>query len=359
MNKIPTLIKFILMGSFVIFLSQSCVEKSKNDSKNMKTQTEEKRIAHVRIIKIEKKPYSSEIISNGTLEAAHRASLKFKSSENIDKIYVNNGDRVKKGQKIAMLEQFNLKNSLDNAKNSLDKSELDLQNVLISQGYSLEDSISIPKNVMSIAKIKSGYNNALNSFKMAEYNYKNSVLYAPFSGVVGNIISKENNYPESGKAFCTVIDNSSFDVVFMVLESDLYGISQGDKVKVFPYAIDNYQVNGKIKEINPIVDENGMIRVVANVANTNGKLFDGMNISVKVECQPQEKLIIPKSALVLRSGRKVVFTVNKSLAQWNYVEVGEENSDSYVILKGLNVGDSVIYDGNMDLADQTPVKVVK
>ena len=342
-----------------MFLTQSCGDKSKDESKKMKTKTEEKRIAHVKVIKIKKTPYSSEIVSNGTLEAAQRASLKFKSSENIDKIYVHNGDRVKKGQKIAMLEQFNLKNSLDNAENSLEKSELDLQNVIIGQGYSIADSINIPKNIMSIARIKSGYNNSVNSFKLSEYNYKNSVLYAPFNGVVGDIISKEHNYPESGKAFCTVIDDSSFDVVFMVLEGDLYGITKGDKVKVFPYALDDYLVNGKIREINPIVDENGMVRVVAKIANINGKLFDGMNVSVKVECQPQMKLIIPKSALVLRSGRKVVFTVKKSLAQWNYVDVGEENSDSYVILDKLSVGDSVIYEGNMDLAHETPVKVVK
>jgi len=359
MKNTITFAKVLLLGFFVIFLLTSCGNKTKNDGKKMKIKSDEKRITSVRVMKLTKKFYANEIVSNGALAATNRASLKFQFSNNINKIYVKNGDRVKKGQRIAMLEQFKYLNSYNEAKNDLELSLLKLQNVLIGQGYSLSDTVSVPKDLMSMLKIRSGYSNSLNSFKMAEYNYKNSVLYAPFSGVVGDITSKENNYTESDKPFCTIIDDSSFDVVFMILENELFGVNKNDVVKVCPYALADYNVEGKIKEINPIVDANGMVRVVAKVRNKNNKLFDGMNVSVKVECQPQKRLMIPKSALVLRSNRKVVFTLKNGLAQWRYIEIGEENSDSYMILKGLSVGDSVIYDGNMNLAHETPVKVVK
>lgn len=359
MKNINIMMKVLFIGLSVIFFMQACGGKSEKEDKKMKTRTDERRIANVHALKLSKKLFSSEIVSNGTLNAERRASLKFQSSSKIEKIFVRNGEYMEKGEKIAMLEQFKLKNSFDNAKNNLKKARLELQNVLIGQGYTINDSLNIPAGVMSMAKIKSGYDNSLNNYSLAEYEYKASVLYAPFDGVVGDIVSKEDNYPESGKPFCTVIDNKGFDVVFMILENELYGVAKGDAVKVFPYAVEDYEVDGKIREINPIVDVNGMVRVVAHVKNKDGKLFDGMNVSVKVECKPRKMLIIPKSALVLRSNRKVVFTLKNGLAQWNYVEVGEENSDSYVVLKGLNAGDSVIYNGNMNLAHETPVKVLE
>jgi hypothetical protein len=47
------------------------------------------------------------------------------------------------------------------------------------------------------------------------------------------------------------------------------------------------------------------------------------------------------------------------LAQWNYVQTGLENSTEYVIVEGLQEGDVVIYDGNLNLAHETPVTVIQ
>ena len=46
------------------------------------------------------------------------------------------------------------------------------------------------------------------------------------------------------------------------------------------------------------------------------------------------------------------------MAQWVYVETGMENSESYVVTDGLQEGDSVIYDGNVNLAHETPIVVI-
>jgi hypothetical protein len=53
----------------------------------------------------------------------------------------------------------------------------------------------------------------------------------------------------------------------------------------------------------------------------------------------------------------VVFTLKDSRAQWVYVETAQENSDSYVVTDGLYAGDNIIYEGNLNLAHETPVEV--
>ena len=75
--------------------------------------------------------------------------------------------------------------------------------------------------------------------------------------------------------------------------------------------------------------------------------------------QLDEKLIVPKSAVVLRSGRQVVFTLEKGKALWNYVQTGLENMELYTIEDGLKEGDTVITTGNLNLAHETPVNVIK
>ena len=72
-----------------------------------------------------------------------------------------------------------------------------------------------------------------------------------------------------------------------------------------------------------------------------------------------EQLVIPKSAVVLRSGKQVVFTVKKGkTAQWNYIHTAFENRDSYSVADGLVEGDTVIISGNINLAHEAPVTMV-
>ncbi len=69
------------------------------------------------------------------------------------------------------------------------------------------------------------------------------------------------------------------------------------------------------------------------------------------------RLVVPKSAVVLRTGRQVVFTYEDGKAMWNYVTTGLENLDSYEIVEGLKDGNIVIYNGNENLAHETPVVI--
>jgi len=82
-----------------------------------------------------------------------------------------------------------------------------------------------------------------------------------------------------------------------------------------------------------------------------------MNIKVVIEDMKPDQLFVPKSAIVLHSGKKVVFTCEGGLAKWNYVETGVENSGSYIITKGLNPGDTVITQGGLNLAHEAKVVI--
>ena len=86
-----------------------------------------------------------------------------------------------------------------------------------------------------------------------------------------------------------------------------------------------------------------------------------MNVNILLKSPLSQSLVIPKSAIVMRSGKPVVFTVVKGKAQWNYVQIVTENSDSCVVVprskeyEGLAAGDTVIVAGNLNLAHESEI----
>ena len=302
--------------------------------------------------------FNRELSGNGKIVAQRSAEMRFSSSEQIAHIWVRNGDKVRKGEKLAQIDLFALERSFAQAKDNLEQSKLDLQDVLIGRGYSLEAQASAPADEVELAKVKSGYNKALIAYELAENNLRKATLVSPFDGVIANLKAKENNQ-SSSDVFCMVIDDKNPEVEFSVLESELSLVKRGYPVYIQPFVNSTSEaLIGSVSEINPIVENNGMVKVKAQVKN-NGTLLQGMNVNILLRQPMEQALVIPKSAVVMRSGKPVVFTRVKGKAQWNYVQITAENSDSCVVAprskeyEGLSVGDSVIVSGNLNLAHET------
>jgi RND family efflux transporter MFP subunit len=311
----------------------------------------------VTVMTLHPSDFHHELISNGKLTAVRYADLRFESAEPVAAVWVKNGDAVARGQKLAELATFRLSNRTAQAKDALDRAALELQDVLIGQGYVLEDSAGTPPGVRQLARTRSGYDQALAQYDLAVYEQEHATLTAPFDGIVANLFAKPFNFPSSTDVFCTRIDSRSMEASVTVLESELPLIRKGDKVEVAPFfALAEESVKGRISEINPVVDANGMVRVKASVANP-GKLFEGMNVRVSVRRSLGRQLAVPKEAVVIRSGKQVVFTLVNGKSYWNYVHTGLENARSYTIADGLKEGDIVIVSGNINLAHESTVSV--
>ncbi len=315
----------------------------------------------VTVVKLVRQDFQHELVSNGKVSAQSVANLNFESGGVVAHIFVKNGDAVRKGQKLAELDKFRLTNKLAQAKDALERAKLDLQDVLIGQGYPAGDTSKVPVETMQLAKVKSGYDQSMAQYELARYEEEHATLTAPFDGVVANLFAKPFNNVNTSETFCTLIDTQGMEVDFSVLESELPLIKKDDKVKITPYAAAVSLYEGRVTEINPLVDEKGMVKVRARVSGKG--LYSGMNVRVSVFRSLPGQLVIPKQAVVLRSGKQVVFTLDGEKAKWNYVFTGLENADSYTILEDtkdkLYEGDIVIATGNINLAHEAPVTVVK
>ena len=313
---------------------------------------------------LRKQPFNRETISNGILKGAARAELRFKTPGVVEYVPVHNGSRVKKGDVIAKLDTQTLHLDYERAQQSLGKAQLDLYDALIGFGYG-RDTNNVPADILNVAKIRSGYSSALNSYKIAQIALQNATLTAPHSGVVANLTVKPHEY--SNEAVCTIIDDTAFNVEFKVLEGELPYIATGRDVAVQPFIDVTQNYSGTIKEINPFVDEKGQIAVTASISNKGGKLIEGMNVKVFIKSVKENLPTVPKSAVVMRDGYDVLFVFNPQTgkAEWRYVDILHSNSTHHVV-RGhkekdvqLDEGEAIIISGNLNLADGSDVEIRK
>lgn len=347
-----TIAPVLLLVLFFLFSCKSGSEDMEDQAKQ--EHLEEKNPVDTMVLK--RGTFYRELASNGKLEALQKAKLRFNISGELKNIYVDNGQKVEKGQLLAELEDFSLKKEVKKAENQLKKSRVNFKDILIGQGYDTEDTTSVPTEFLRIAEVKSGLADARTNLEEARHKLKSASLHAPFSGVVANVDRKKFDKISSGDDFCTLINNKRYHVMFTVLESELDEISKDKRIIAKPLA--GGEFTGKIDRLNPVVDENGLVTVRGLVENSNGKLLEGMNVKVIVRNKIPDQLIIPKNAMVLRQNKEVVFTVsNDSIAIWNYVKTGHENSSNYTIKEGLEAGDTVIVSGNVNLAHESTVVI--
>lgn len=341
---------------FILLLLVGCADSSSNEKEeSVETVLDDQKI-EVTVDTLKTRIFEHELISNGNLSAEEKADLQFLTSGILTKVFVKNGDQVKAGDVIAMIDTFMLANKYRQACEALEKAELDKQESLINLGYKLSALDSVPKDVMHLVCLRSGFNSTKNQYELIKHEYENAFLKSPISGTVVNLFQKPYSLLESGP-FCSIISNRKLEVEFSVLENELPLLNLNDKVNIYPYALPHISATGKITNINPIIDKNGMVKVKASV-NYQPNLFQGMNVKISILRNAGKQWVIPKTAVVLRTNRPVVFSLSDGKAAWHYVSIGYQNATSYTITsETLQENDIIIITGNENLADRTPVTV--
>lgn len=357
-QKLPVLRYFLLL-SLCIMLSCKGGGNKDQTSRDAEISQQSQSLPQVTVMTVRQGVFFRELQSNGRLVALNKADLYFRSAELIRSISANNGQKVVPGQEIARIEDFELRNKVITAEEAVQTALIALQDYLLGYRYELKDTASVPSAILKYGYAKSQLSSARVSLAQAKYNLQHAVLKSPIRGIVANIAVKEHNIAPVSEPFCTVIGDDRFEVEFPVLESEIDLLKQGREVQIEPLAYPGTKIGGTLSGMNPVVDKNGMVKAKAVVNNLDGKLYEGMNVRVLVQQAVPDKLVVPKSAVVMRSDRQVLFVYADGRSQWRYVETGLENSREFTIEKELEAGEQVIISGNFNLAHDVEVELIE
>lgn len=322
---------------------------------------QEEAIVDVDTMSMRLQTFQKQLLCNGKLEAVQKAELVCPNQGTmLEKVLVVNGQHVAKGTVLAIADMHTKSQDLDKAKHDLERSKVELQDKLIGLGYDGNLS-NVPADVLKRMEITSGFYSAKFQLESAKKALADCKLIAPFGGRIANL---EAHAFQNGSKFCTLIDDSSFDVEFKILEAELSFVSKGQKVKISPFVNKDNEYEGVVEEINPTIDDKGLVKIKARMKNSSAKLIDGMNVRVIVESAVPKMFVVPKEAVVERDGYHVVFMYDKQTqrAVWTYVDIMYSNLNEYAITgcerkeTEIHEGDIVITSGNQNLADDTQVR---
>ncbi len=207
---------------------------------------------------------------------------------------------------------------------------------------------------------KSGYNAALNQIERAKLNLEYTKIKAPFSGAIGNFDLVTGQRITGGQKLFKIFNMNTMKIDINILENELEKIKIGNNVKIEVPALNNENFVGTVTAISPYIDKDERTcKVVVSIKNKGSKLKSGMFAKVLIDSKTfKDQILIPKEALLVRDKRNLVFIVENSLAKWKYVDIGEENEKYISILKGVEEGESVIVEGQFNLAHDSKVKVI-
>ncbi|MDQ6527680.1 efflux RND transporter periplasmic adaptor subunit [Flavobacterium sp. LHD-85] len=352
-----TIVFMIIFGSL---LFNSCTKSKAADetSNEKKMYVSENNVVETIVLKNES--FRKELVSNGKIIATQKNTIQFEVSDKLEQLYVKNGDFVHKGQLLATLNSFKYQQRLAMAEIELKKAKFQFADMLVGRGIFTTQKDSIPRATYDMVASRTGYDAALIELKTAQFELESTRLIAPFSGKVANIESKIHENVSAGKSFLTLIDDSTFEVEFYLIESEMVDIALNSSVQIIPLALGK-TYNGHISSINPLIEKNGTILVKAIVKNDR-KLTEGMNVKVLIGKEVKGQLVVPKSAVLIRDNQEVLFKVISGKAYWTYIKTTLENSSSYAVIADpdkssaiLNSGDTIIVSGNLNLAHDSEV----
>jgi len=340
------------------------------------------------------------VVAEGSVRARRSAEVKFELAGRITRVYVEEGQRVRRGQRLASLDDREYQVALEEARSnrlqalaqiaveeedigSATRSPSAIEEQLASldamerRGEITKDERRDREIQLGVAAVKDGtYRRELLEVRSglaaaraaearAELNLERTVLRAPFEGVVRGLELATGERVQTGASLCTVIDDVDVEAQVGVLEADLKGLEVGRPVLVEIPALER-TVPARVDVISPEIDpESRTCEVLVRLRSEDGKIKPGMFVraSIAGSIHP-DKLVVPAAAILTRDGRPLVFRIEDDRAKWVYVELGLRNDHAVEIARvvqggAIEPGTLVVTDNHLTLTHDALVTVGK
>ena len=217
--------------------------------------------------------------SKGTIETVTEVPVYARISEQIVELDIKLGQRVKKGQVVARLNQAVLQDRIDRNKAELEKAQFQYQAILMGQGYKRGEIESAPEEIKRQARVNSGYNIAQASLQQLEHELTYCTITAPISGAVSRLETTLYSAATPGVPLFYIVDTEHLKVCFDVLENELHKFPAGTSIQVISVAYPTEVHEATVSAISPVVEKNGMVHLEATL-QPHPHLMPGMTAIV-------------------------------------------------------------------------------
>ncbi|WP_209319715.1 efflux RND transporter periplasmic adaptor subunit [Ancylomarina longa] len=309
------------------------------------------------------------------IEGEENIEIRPKVDGFIDKIYIDEGSEVKKGQLLFKLSAETLNQQVNAASANVEVAKAQVVSAQVEV-----DKVSplVQKNIISPVQLKTAESN-LNAAKaqliaaQADYmNAKENLDYtfikSPVDGIVGSIPYRIGSLVgrSEAKPLTTVSNISNVYAYFTLNEKQLLqfnrqldGKSVAQKIKSLP-AVELiladgsvYDHKGRIETINGMVNpRTGSISYRAIFPNPDNLLRSGISGKVKLPSQVDNALLLPQKSTFELQGKRFVYVVDKdNKVKSKAIDISKSVNQNYIVTNGLEAGQVYVADGLIKLRE--------
>ena len=307
---------------------------------------------------------------SGVIAPRIESTLGFRVSGKIVERYVNVGHEVKAGQKIAKLDEKDLKlaehsaraalaaakTRFEVARDALNRAKVLLPNRFIAQS-------AVDQRQLEFQSAQSALNSAQDQLDQAINATSYALLLADDNGIVTSVRAEPGQVVAAGQAVITLAHSNDIEASVAVPEQKIVKLVNGQPASISLWSAPDIRSNGKIREIAGSADTASRTYAVrVTIAKPVPQMRIGMTVAVAFRIpQDSPAVIVPITALAREGGTTIAFVANKdtqTVARRD-VETGRVTDEGVLVKAGLKPGEILITGGVQFLQDGMTVRLPK
>jgi membrane fusion protein, multidrug efflux system len=264
----------------------------------------------------------------------------------LHKIYVDEGQFVKKGQLMFQVMPSIYRAELGKAKAEANFAQIEFQNT-----KSLADSNIVSQN--ELALVNADLDKAKAELELAQAHLGFTEIRAPFDGIIGRFHVRLGSLLDEGELLSTLSDNSKMWVYFNVPEAEYLNYISSASLDSLPKVVLQLANNLRFENAGIIEtieadfnNETGNIAFRATFPNPKGILRHGETGNILMPIDLKNALLIPQKATFEILDKKFVFVVDEdNVLEARQITIGEEMPHLFTVTDGINKNDRILIEG--------------
>ena len=308
----------------------------------------------VKIAVAAKELQTVQLIKTGSLAPFKEAKVLAITAGTLQSLQISLGDQVHEGQVLATVDSRSARLDLDKANSNLSKLKNDLQTYT-----ELYEGQAATKEKLN--QVKQDYLDAENQVAQIKRQLSDAAIKAPTSGIISEKPVEQGVFVSAGTQIATIVNLSQIKVQVYLTEAEVYQVKQGQQVKITTEQLPDEVFTGKVSFISPQADATHNYLVeITGVNHKDAPLRSGSFVYADFSTKKSDSLLfIPREAINRSIQDASVYVVNNNIVHLQKVQTGIEQNGKIQILSGLQVADTVVTSGQINLTDGSSVSVSK
>ena len=309
---------------------------------------------NVQAMTLQPENLNNDISYTGTFEPNKETKISADIQGKILSVLVDLGRNVRKGQALIQLDNSLLKLQLQTVDIQIEGLELDVKRYTILANADAIQGVQLEKTILGLKTAK------VQRATLLEQISKTTIR-APFNGIVTAKLTEEGAFAAPGIPLLQITDISTLKFTVNIPENELIQFKTN---QIYTLAADVYpdiSLSGKVILTGSKANMGNSFPIQFSVNNTAGlKIKSGMFGKVQLKNDGKtDQIIIPASSIVGTNIQPQVYAVKEGKAILQDIQISSRFQNKVLVSRGLNIGDSVITNGFINLFDGANVVISK